>query len=113
MNFGGRKESSFGSAAARRARRKRERKQTRKSGHGIRGDGFGHFLYLDKPHAAVFDDGETTVVAESRDINAGDFTVLKDRYALWDFHKVPINEHFDHVLRVGEMDSGSGHSGPG
>ena len=100
-------------AAARRARRKRERKQTGKSGHGIRGDGFGRFLDLDEAHAAVSVDGEATVVAESRDIDVGDFAGLKDRHALWDFHEVPIDEHFDHVFRVREMDSGSSHRGSG
>ena len=91
---------------------KRER-QTGKSGHGARGDGFGRFLDLDEAHAAVSGDGEATVVAESRDIDAGDFAGLKDRHALWDFHGVPIDEHFDRVFRVGEMDSGSGHRGSG
>ena len=61
---------------------KRERKQIKKSGHSIRGDGFGHFLDLDKAHAAVFSDGEVTMVAESRDIDASDFASLKDRHAL-------------------------------
>ena len=64
------------------ARRKRERKQIGKSGHSIRGDGFGHFLDLDGAHVAVFSDGEVTMVAESRDIDASDFASLKDRHAL-------------------------------
>ena len=98
---------------ARRARRKRQRKQTGKSGHGTRGDGFGRFLDLDDAHAAVSGDGKVIVVAESRDIDTGDFAVLKDRLAFWDFHRVPIDEHFDCVFRVGEMDSGSDHRGPG
>ena len=68
-------------AAARRAKRKRKRKQTKKSGHGTRGNRFGRFLDLDEAHAAVFGDGEVTVVAESRDIDAGDFASLKDRHA--------------------------------
>ena len=62
---------------------------------------------------AVSSDGEATVVAESRDIDAGDFAGLKDCHALWDFHGVPIDEHFDHVFRVREMDSGSDYRGPG
>ena len=103
----------FGSVAAKRARRKRERKQTGKSGHGTRGDEFGRFLNLDEAHAAVSDNGEVTLVAESRDIDAVDFTGLKDCHALWDFHGVPINEHFDHVFWVREMDSGFSHRGLG
>ena len=98
---------------ARRARRKREKKQTGKSGHGTRGDGFGRFLDLDDAHAAVSGDGKVIVVAESRDIDTGDFAVLKDRHAFWDFHRVPIDEHFDCVFRFGEMDSGSDHRGLG
>ena len=62
---------------------------------------------------AVSGDGEAAVVAESRDIDVGDFAVLKDHHAFWDFHEVPIDEHFDLVFRVGEMDLGSDHRGPG
>ena len=58
----------------RRARRKIDRKQTRKSGHGIKGDKFRHILDLDEAHAAVSGDGEATVVVELRDIDTGDFT---------------------------------------
>nr|POE61981.1 hypothetical protein CFP56_41812 [Quercus suber] len=47
------------------------------------------------------------------DIDVGDFAGLKDRHALWDFHGEPIDEHFDRVFRIGEMDSGFGHRGPG
>ena len=83
---------------ARRARRKRQRKQTGKSGHGTRGDGFGRFLDLDDAHAAVSGHGKVIVVAESRDIDTGDFAVLKDRHAFWDFHRVPIDKHFDCVF---------------
>ena len=67
---------------ARRARRKRERKKTEKSEHGTRGEGFGRFLDLDKAHAAVSGDGEATVVAKSRDIDADNFAGLKDRHTL-------------------------------
>nr|POF12182.1 subtilisin-like protease sbt4.4 [Quercus suber] len=58
-------------------------------------------------------DGEAIVVAKSRDIDVGDFTGLKDHHALWDFQEVPIDEHFDHIFRVGEMDSGSDQKGIG
>ena len=85
-------------AAARRARRKRERKQTGKSGHGTRGGGFRRFLDLNEAYAAVSGNREAIVVVESRDIDAGDFASLKDRHALWDFHGVPIDKHFDHVF---------------
>ena len=100
-------------AAVRRARRKRERKQTGKSGHGTRGDEFRCFLDLNEAYAAISGNGEAIMVVESRDIDAGDFASLKDRHAFWDFHGVPIDKHFDHVFRVGEMDSSSGHRGPG
>ena len=96
---------------ARRATRKRERKQTGKSGHGTRGDMFGRFLDLDEAHMAVPDDGVAIVVAKSRDIDADDFVVLKDHPAFWDFHGVPIDKHFNRVFWVGEMDSGFGHRG--
>ena len=62
---------------------------------------------------AVSSDGEATVVAESRDIDAGDFAGLKDHHALLDFHGVPIDEHFNHIFRVGEMDSGFGYGDRG
>ena len=62
-------------------RRKKERKQTRKRRHGIRGERFGRFLDLDDAYAAISGNGEATVVAESRDIDAGDFAVLKDCHA--------------------------------
>ena len=97
----------------RRARRKIDRKQTRKSRHGTKGDKFRRILDLDEAYVAVSGDGEATVIAESRDIDVGNFVGLKDRHALWDFHEVPIDEHFDHVFRVGEMDLGSSHRGSG
>ena len=53
------------------------------------------------------------MIAESRDIDAKDFAVLKDRHALWYFHKVPIDENFDRVFQVREMDLGSDHRGSG
>ena len=31
-----------------------------------------------------------------RDIDIGDFTGLKNRHALWDFHQATFNKHFDH-----------------
>jgi len=49
----------------------------------------------DEAHAAVSNDREAIMVAKSRDIDASDFAGLKNRHALWDFHRVHINEHFD------------------
>ena len=63
-------------------RQEEREREIGKSGHSIRGNGFGHFLDLDEAHAAVFSDGEVTMVAESRDIDASDFASLKDRHAL-------------------------------
>ena len=63
----------------------------------------------DKAHAAVSGDGEATVLIESRDIGTGNFAGLKNRHALWDFHQAPINEHFNRVFLVGEMDLASDH----
>lgn len=78
---------------------------TGKSGHGAGGYGFGGLLDLDEAHAAVPGDGEAAVVAEARDVHAGDLTGLENRHALGDFHRVPIHEHLDGVIRVREVDS--------
>ena len=81
-----------GSAVARKARRKRERKQTRKSGHGIKGHRLWRFLDLNKAHAVVSGDEEATVVAELRDINIGDFTGLKCWWGATVSYKVVVSE---------------------
>ena len=65
----------------------------------------------DEAHAVVSGDGEATVLTESRDIDTSDFAGLKNRHALWDFHRAPIKEHFNRVFLVGEMDSGFDHEG--
>nr|POF18465.1 hypothetical protein CFP56_62234 [Quercus suber] len=49
----------------------------------------------DEAHVAVFGDGEAIMVAKSRDIDAGNSASLKNHHALWDFHRVHINEHFN------------------
>jgi hypothetical protein len=52
------------------------------------------------------------VVAETRDIDAGDLASLKHRHPLGDLHWVSVHEDLDGVLRIGKVDSGSGHRGP-
>ena len=63
----------------------------------------------DEAHVVVSSNGEAIVLIESRDINTSDFAGLKNRHALWDFHQTPINEHFNRVFLVSEMDSGFNH----
>ena len=85
---------------------------TRESGHGARGDRFGRFLDLDEAHAAVSGDGESAVVAEPRDVDAGDLAGLKNGHSFRDFHGVAIHEHLDGVLGVREVDAGAGERSP-
>lgn len=52
------------------------------------------------------------MIAESRDIDAGNLASLQHCHSLGDFNRVPINEHLDGVIRVGEVDPGSGDGVP-
>ena len=61
----------------------------------------------DKAHAVVSGDGEVTMLTELREIDAGDFAGLKNHHAF--SHRAPINEHFNRVFLVGEMDLSSDH----
>lgn len=87
---------------------------TRKGRHGAGGDGLGGLLDLDEAHAAVAGDGEAAVVAEPRDVDAGDLAGLEDSEALGDLHRVAIDEDLDGVLRsrAGEVDSCPGDRQP-
>lgn len=85
---------------------------TRKSGHGTRGDRLRRLLDFDEAHAAVTGDGEAAVVAEARDIDAGDLAGLQDSKALGNLDWIAINEDFDSVFRVWEMDPGPAHGAP-
>lgn len=53
------------------------------------------------------------MVAEPRDVNAGDLTGLQHSESLGDFDRVTIDEDLDGIFRVGEVDSGPAHGGPG
>lgn len=53
------------------------------------------------------------MVAEARDIDAGDLTSLKNGKSLRDFDRVTVNENLDGVIWVGEMDPGAGDRSPG
>jgi hypothetical protein len=48
------------------------------------------------------------MVAKPRDIHAGNLASLEDSHALWDFHRVSIDEHLDRFVRVSEFDSSTG-----
>lgn len=87
---------------------------TWKRGHGAGGDGLGRLLDLDEAHAAVAGDGETAVVAEPRDVDAGDLAGLEHGEPLGDPHGVPVHEHLERVLRVaGELHPRPSHGLPG
>ncbi|PON83182.1 hypothetical protein TorRG33x02_210160 [Trema orientale] len=53
------------------------------------------------------------MVAEARDIDAGNLAGLEDSEALGNLDRVAIDEDLDSVFGVGEMDSGTGDRGPG
>ena len=53
------------------------------------------------------------MVTEAGNVDAGNLTGLKDSHALGDFHRVPIHEHLDGVLRVREVYPSAGNGGPG
>ena len=52
------------------------------------------------------------MVAESGDIDAGNFTSLQDSEAFGNLHWVAIDEDLDSVFRVREMDPGPAHGCP-
>lgn len=53
------------------------------------------------------------MVAESRNIDAGDFTRLKNSHSLWDLHGVTVHENLDRIVRVREVDPSAGDRSPG
>jgi hypothetical protein len=70
-------------------------------GHGTGSDGLGRLLDLDETHAAVSSDGESAMVAEARDVDAGDLAGLEHGEPLGDPHRMAIHEYLERVLRVG------------
>lgn len=86
---------------------------TRKGGHGAGSDRLGRLLNLHQTHTAVTGNGEAAVVAESRNVDAGDLAGLEHSHALGDLNGVAIDEDLDGVIGVGEMNSSAGERGPG
>lgn len=52
------------------------------------------------------------MVAESRNVDAGDLAGLEHSHALGDFDGVAINEYLDGVIGFGEMNPSAGERGP-
>ncbi|OMP09661.1 hypothetical protein COLO4_05243 [Corchorus olitorius] len=78
-------------------------------GHGARGDELGGFLDLDKAHTTISSNGESTVITKPWNVYSIDLAGLNNRHALRDFHREPIDEHFDGIIRVREVYTGTGY----
>ncbi|KAM1426413.1 hypothetical protein ACFXTO_019101 [Malus domestica] len=74
--------------------------------HGAGGDWLRRLLNLHKAHTAITRDRQPAVVAESRDINAGDLTGLQYNKFLGDLDGVSIDEDFDGIFEIREVDTG-------
>lgn len=52
------------------------------------------------------------MVAEPRNVDAGDLAGLENGHSLGDFHGITVDEHLDGIFGVGEMDAGAGERRP-
>ena len=52
------------------------------------------------------------MIAEPRDVDAGDLAGLKNGHSLGDFHGVAVHENLDGVLGGWEVDAGAGERSP-
>lgn len=85
---------------------------TRHGWHGAGSDGLRRLLNLNKAHTAITGDRQPAVIAESRDVNAGDLTGLQHSKSLGDFDGVSIDEDLDGIFGIREVDTGPAHRGP-
>ncbi|KAM1584978.1 hypothetical protein ACFX1Z_037901 [Malus domestica] len=69
-------------------------------------------LNLNKAHTTITRDRQPAVVAESWDINADDLTCLQSSKSLGDLDGVSIDEDFDGIFKIREVDTGPTHRGP-
>src|SRR3546814_447972 len=64
--------------------------------HGAGGDRLGRTLHLDQAHAAVAGHRQAVVVAESRNLDAGELAGLQDRQALCDLDLLAVDRQLRH-----------------
>src|SRR3546814_14501022 len=64
--------------------------------HGAGGDRLGRTLHLDQAHAAVAGHRQAVVVAESRNLDAGELAGLQDRHALCDLDPSSVHRPLRH-----------------